>query len=152
MGDEKKKPQRNNCGGMWFSLQCHLTFSKYVFGIKQNLNTTLDSKNLKCGMEFSSIQSAENRRKERHRFWLRLRHVVILISNNRISASKKINEMALIRTITGSTTAFERTKEKFYGFRQTVFLQVCTPLNKGEANETCYPRSLLTNGKYNFCL
>ena len=31
-------------------------------------------------------QSAENRRKERHRFWLRLRHLVILISNARTSA------------------------------------------------------------------
>ena len=29
--------------------------------------------------------------------------------------------MALIRTLTISNTAFERTKEKFYGFRQTVF-------------------------------
>ena len=28
--------------------------------------------------------------------------------------------MALIRTLTVSTTVFERTKEKFYGFRQTV--------------------------------
>ena len=27
--------------------------------------------------------------------------------------------MALIRTLTISTTAFERMKEKFYGFRQT---------------------------------
>ena len=27
--------------------------------------------------------------------------------------------MSLIRTLTVSTTAFERTKEKFYGFRQT---------------------------------
>ena len=65
------------------------------------------------------MQSAENRRKECHRFWLSLRHVVILISNDRTSASKKINGMALIRTLTVSTTAFERTKEKFYGFRQT---------------------------------
>ena len=32
---------------------------------------------------------------------------------------KKINGMALIRTLTVWTTAFEKTKEKFYGFRQT---------------------------------
>ena len=60
-----------------------------------------------------SLQSAKNRRKECHRFWLRLRHAVILISNDRTSASKKINGMTLIQTLTVSTTAFERTKEKF---------------------------------------
>ena len=65
------------------------------------------------------MQSVENRRKKRHRFWLRLRHAVILISNDRTSASKKINGMALIRTLTVSTTAFDRMKEKFCGFRQT---------------------------------
>ena len=64
-------------------------------------------------------QSAKTRRKECHRFWLRLRHAVILISNDRTSASKKINGMALICTPTVSTTAFEKTWEKFYGFRQT---------------------------------
>ena len=36
-----------------------------------------------------------------------------------MSASKKINLMALIRTLTISTTTFERMKEKFDGFRQT---------------------------------
>ena len=41
-------------------------------------------------------QSSENRRKECHRFWLRLLHAVILISKVRTSASKKINGMALI--------------------------------------------------------
>ena len=61
-----------------------------------------------------------NSRKECHQFWLRLRRAVILISNDRTSASKNINEMALIRTLTVSTTAFERTKEKFCGFRQNV--------------------------------
>ena len=66
------------------------------------------------------MESAENRMKECHRFWLRLRHAVILVSNDRTSASKKINGMTLIRNLTVSTTAFERTKEKFYGFRQTV--------------------------------
>ena len=35
------------------------------------------------------------------------------------SASKKINLIALIRTLTISTTTFERMKEKFCGFRQT---------------------------------
>ena len=42
------------------------------------------------------MQSAENRRKERNQFLLRLHHTVILIS---ISASKKIDLMALIRTL-----------------------------------------------------
>ena len=65
------------------------------------------------------VQSAENRRKECHRFWLGLRYAVILILKDRTSASKKINGMALIRTLTVSTTAFERTKEKFDGVRQT---------------------------------
>ena len=44
---------------------------------------------------------------------------MILMSKVRTSASKKINQMALIRTLTISTTTFERIKEKFYGFRQT---------------------------------
>ena len=59
-----------------------------------------------------AYQPVENRRKKCHRFWLRLRsrHALILISNDRTSTSKKINEMALIRTLTVSTTAFERTK------------------------------------------
>ena len=51
-----------------------------------------------------------------------LSHTVILISNDRTSASKKINLMALIRTLTVSTIAFERKKEEPYGFRQTEFL------------------------------
>ena len=59
-----------------------------------------------------------NRRKECHRFWLRLRHAVVVISNDRTSASQKINGMALIRTLTVSATAFERAKNKFDGFRQ----------------------------------
>ena len=59
----------------------------------------------------------ENRRKECHRFWLRLRHAVILISNDR--TSKKIGGMALIRNLKVSTTAFEGMKDKFDGFRQT---------------------------------
>ena len=54
-----------------------------------------------------------------HRFWLHLRHAVIMISNVRTSASKKIKLMALIGTLTISTTTFERMKEKFYGCRQT---------------------------------
>ena len=36
------------------------------------------------------LQSAENRKRRCHRFWLRLRHAVILISNVRTFASKKI--------------------------------------------------------------
>ena len=53
-------------------------------------------------------QSPENRKKECHRF---LGHAVILISNVRTSASKKIHGMALSWTLTVSTTAFERRKE-----------------------------------------
>ena len=37
----------------------------------------------------------ETRWKEFHRFWLRLRHAVILISNVRTSTSRKMNLMAL---------------------------------------------------------
>ena len=44
---------------------------------------------------------------------------MFLISNVRTSASKKINLMALIRTLTILTTTFENMKEKFYGFWQT---------------------------------
>ena len=47
---------------------------------------------------------------------------MILISNDRTSTSKKINGMTLIRTLMVSTTAFERTKEKFYGFWQAVLV------------------------------
>ena len=49
---------------------------------------------------------------------------MILVSNDRTSASKKINGMTLIRILTVSTTAFERRKEKFYRFRQTVFTEL----------------------------
>ena len=45
---------------------------------------------------------------------------MILISNDRTSASKKTNRIALIRTLTVLTTAFGRMKEEFNGFRQTV--------------------------------
>ena len=47
-----------------------------------------------------TMQSAENRRKECHRLWLRSHNVVIMISNVGTSASKKINLMALNRTLT----------------------------------------------------
>ena len=47
---------------------------------------------------------------------------MILISNVRTSASKKINQMTLISALTVLTAAFERTKEKFCGFRQTDLL------------------------------
>ena len=43
---------------------------------------------------------------------------MILISNDRTSASQKINGVALIGTLTVSNTAFKRTKEEFYGFWQ----------------------------------
>ena len=92
-----------------------------IFFLSKNPNKLT----LYCGstyFQFGSIQSAENREKKCHRFWLRLRHAVILISNDRTSASKKISGMALIRTLTVSATAFERTKEKFGGFRQTVYI------------------------------
>ena len=78
------------------------------------------------------VQSAENRRKERNQFWLRLRHAVILISNVRTSASKKINLKASIRTLAKAKPegvdpnssdldfCIRKNEEKFYGFRQTV--------------------------------
>ena len=50
-------------------------------------------------------------------FWLRLCHAVILISNIQISASMRINWMALIELMV-LTGAFERTDEKFCGIRQ----------------------------------
>ena len=78
------------------------------------------SSELNTGISFI-ILSAENHRKECHRFWLSLRHTVILISNDRTSASKKINRMALIRTLTVNTIPFERKNEGVYGFWQTVF-------------------------------
>ena len=49
-------------------------------------------------------------------------YVTQLISNVRTSASKKMNLMALTRTLRISTTTFERTKEKFHDFRNTAFL------------------------------
>ena len=58
----------------------------------------------------STFKAAENCRKVCHRFWLRLRHAVILISNDQTSGSKNIIElMALIRTLTVSTL---RSKER----------------------------------------
>ena len=57
---------------------------------------------------------------------------MILISNVRTSVSKKIYLMALIRTLTVTAAAFERTKEKFYGFQQTVIaiFEMCGDLVK----------------------
>ena len=49
------------------------------------------------------MQSAENC----HRFWLHLRHVMILISKVRTSGSKRTNLMALIQTLTISTTSLK---------------------------------------------
>ena len=46
---------------------------------------------------------------------------VILISNDQTSASKKINQMALIQTLTVSTIVFERKKDEQYGLWQTVY-------------------------------
>ena len=51
---------------------------------------------------------------------------MVPISKDRTSASKKINLMALIRTLTVSTIAFERKREELYGFRQTVKLDSTT--------------------------
>ena len=56
----------------------------------------------------------ENRRKECHRFWLRLRHAVTLILNVQTSASKKKNDADLSSNC--MTNAFERTEDQFYGF------------------------------------
>ena len=56
---------------------------------------------------------------------------MILISKVRTSVSTKINLMALIRILTISTTTFERMKEKFYGFRQTVLCEKFASFNRG---------------------
>ena len=45
---------------------------------------------------------------------------MILIAKVRTSASKKINLMPLIRTLTISTTTFEKMKEKFDGFGRLI--------------------------------
>ena len=52
-------------------------------------NNILSISNAKHATKVFLSQSAENRGKECHRFWLRLRHALILISNVRTSASKK---------------------------------------------------------------
>ena len=70
--------------------------------------------------DFSLFSLRKTVGKECSRFWLSLRHIVILISNVRTLTLKKINQMALISTLTELTTAFERAKEKIYGFQQTV--------------------------------
>ena len=67
-----------------------------------------------------SVQSAENRKKERNKFWLRLHHTVILISNGRTSASKKMNLMALTRTL-----RFLLLHSKERGKNSTVFGRLC---------------------------
>ena len=46
-----------------------------------------------------------------HRFWLRLRHAVTLISNIRTSAPKKLNDIDL--SSNGLANAFEGAKRKF---------------------------------------
>ena len=68
------------------------------------------------GVEIYLKQSAENRRKERDQFWLRLRHTVILILNGRTSASKEMNLMALIRNL-----RFLQLRSKEIGKNSTVF-------------------------------
>ena len=89
---------------------------------------------------------AENHRKKCHRFWLSLHHAVILISNDRTSASKKINRMALIRTLMVSTIAFERKKEEFYGFRQTVCREIYL-VNVNEARSVIFWKKLNKTSK-----
>ena len=51
------------------------------------------------------------------------------------AASKKINLIALVQTLMISTTAFERMKEKLYGFRQNVLYVMNRPgsYKKGKA-------------------
>ena len=62
------------------------------------------------------VQYSLRKTEKCHRFWLCLRHAMILISKVRTSASKKIDLMALIRTPTISTTTFD-------GFRKTQYIQ-----------------------------
>ena len=68
---------------------------------------------------------------------------MILISNDRASASKKLNRMALIGTLMVSTTAFEITKEKFDGFRQT-------DLAKGGCVQNCSGRAPTFENSWDF--
>ena len=63
-------------------------------------------------------------RKECNRFRLRLRCTLILILNDRTSASKKINLMALVKTLTVPTIAFEREKIELYGLQQNVLSKI----------------------------
>ena len=67
----------------------------------------------------SRTQSAENRRKSITNSGYAYVTQWFWFSNVRTSASNKINLMALIRTLTISTTTFERMKGKFDGFRLT---------------------------------
>ena len=61
-------------------------------------------------MRLFSVQSAENSRKERNQFWLRLRHAVILISNVRTPDGFDPNSNDLDYCV-------RKNEEKFYGFR-----------------------------------
>ena len=64
----------------------------------------------------SNVQSTENRRKKCHRSWLPLRQAVILISNVRTSASKKIYRKALIRTLDGHDYCVQKNEGKILWF------------------------------------
>ena len=77
----------------------------------------------------------ENCRKVCHRFWLRLRHAVTLISNFRTSASKKLNDIDL--SSNDLANAFKGAKEKFYGFRQTAYTHLSANIGNKEYHQTC---------------
>ena len=66
-------------------------------------------------------QSAENRRKECHRFWLRLSHSDSIFKRSNISF--KENKPDGVDSNSVSTVAFETKTEEFYGFRQTEGVQ-----------------------------
>ena len=108
-------------------IKSHISLDDQKFSLKlatgNSIKKIIDKLGTRTSTPFDSIPPKLSLRKSTmlplekcHRFWLRLRHAVILISNDRTLAFKK--RMGLIRTLTILTTAFEGMKEKFCGFRQ----------------------------------
>ena len=91
-----------------------------IFFSKTGPEGLLDIKKSNSKRLFSN--NSQRKTVECHRFRLRLRHAVILISNIRASVSKKTNGMALIGTVKVSTTAFERTSGKCHSFKEIEYI------------------------------
>ena len=60
--------------------------------------------------------------------------------------------MALIRTLTISTTTFERMKEKFYGFRQTKFSEPNVRVAWLQMELCQVANAKIRNHHFGFCL